>query len=230
MTSRLGVLWDMDGVLVDSGEFHFQAWSEILPDYGIAFSRESFRAVFGMNNARTLEALLGRPPAPELLAEISDRKERRFRQAIQGRAQALPGVLDWLERLKSAGWRQAVASSAPPENVDALVDELGLRATFDALVSARGLPSKPEPALFFHAAHLIDVPPARCVVVEDAVSGVEAAKRAGMRCIAVTTTNPASALGAADVVVERLDALPADVFQRLLNETGVKPFTKNENV
>lgn len=230
MTSRLGVLWDMDGVLVDSGEFHFQAWSEILPDYGIALSRESFRAVFGMNNARTLEALLGRPPAPKLLAEISDRKERRFRQAIQGRAQALPGVLDWLERLKSAGWRQAVASSAPPENVDALVDELDLRAIFDALVSARGLPSKPEPALFFHAARLIDVPPARCVVVEDAVSGVEAAKRAGMRCIAVTTTNPASALGAADVVVERLDALPVDAFQRLLNETGVKPFTKNENV
>ena len=221
MTSRLGVLWDMDGVLVDSGEFHFQAWSETLPDYGIAFSRESFRAVFGMNNARTLEALLGRPPAPELLAEISDRKERRFRQAIQGRAQALPGVLDWLERLKSAGWRQAVASSAPPENVDALVDELDLRAIFDALVSARGLPSKPEPALFFHAARLIDVPPARCVVVEDAVSGVEAAKRAGMRCIAVTTTNPASALGAADVVVQRLDALPADAFQRLLNETVV---------
>jgi HAD superfamily hydrolase (TIGR01509 family) len=209
MAIRQGVLWDMDGVLVDSGEFHFQAWSEVLPEYGIAFSRESFRAVFGMNNARTLTALFGQPPAPELVAEISDRKERRFRQAIRGRAQPLPGVLDWLERLKSAGWRQAVASSAPPENVDALVDELDLRVTFDALVSALGLPSKPEPALF------------RCIVVEDAVSGVEAAKRAGMRCIAVTTTNPASALGAADVVVQRLDALPADAFQRLLNGAEV---------
>jgi beta-phosphoglucomutase len=96
------------------------------------------------------------------------------------------------------------------------VDELDLRAYFEAIVSAGGLPGKPDPALFLKVARLIDVPPERYIVIEDAVAGVKAAKRAGMKCVAVTTTNPAQVLQAADVVVERLDALPRDTFQRLL--------------
>jgi len=214
--TRQGVLWDLDGVLVDTFEFHFQAWSELLPEYNIPFSRELFQSTFGMNNAGTLSVLLGRMPSPELVAEISDRKEQRFRQAVRGRAQPLPGVLTWLERLKAVGVRQAIASSAPLANIDSLVDELGLRAYFDAVVPGSDLPGKPDPALFLKAARLIDVPPKRCIVVEDAVAGVEAAKCAGMKCVAVTTTHPAHALIAADVVVERLDALPRDTFQRLL--------------
>jgi HAD superfamily hydrolase (TIGR01509 family) len=122
----------------------------------------------------------------------------------------------WLERLAAQGVGQAIASSAPPANIDALVDELGLRRYFTALVSGHDLPGKPEPALFLEAARLIGVPLERCVVVEDAPVGVEAARRAGMKCIAVTTTSPAQALQAADVIVERLDALPADAFKRLL--------------
>jgi len=213
-----GVIWDMDGVLVDTGEFHFQAWSQALPEHGIPFTRELFRDTFGMNNAGILTVLLGRTPPPEFLAEISDRKEQLFRQAVRGRAQPLPGVLAWLERLKAGGMRQAIASSAPPANIDALVDELGLRGYFDAIASGFDLPGKPDPTLFLKAARLIGVPPERCVVVEDAVAGVEAARRAGMKCIAVTTTNPAQALKGADIIVERLDALPLDTFERLLAE------------
>ncbi len=210
-----GVLWDMDGVLVDTGEFHFQAWSETLAEHGIPFNRDRFRSTFGMNNVGILSVLLGRTPAPELLAEISDKKEERFRQAIRGRAQLLPGVLGWLERLAAVGVSQAIASSAPLANIDALVDELGLRAYFRAVASGFDLPGKPNPAVFLTAASMIGVPPERCVVVEDAVAGVEAAKRAGMKAIAVMTTNPAEALKAADLVVERLDALRDDAFEHL---------------
>ena len=106
-----GVIWDMDGVLVDTGEFHFQAWSQALSEHGIPFTRESLRTTFGMNNAGVLTVLLGQAPTPELLAEISDRKERLFRRAVRGRAQLLPGVLAWPERLKADGLRQAIASS-----------------------------------------------------------------------------------------------------------------------
>jgi HAD superfamily hydrolase (TIGR01509 family) len=169
-----------------------------------------------MNNAGILEILLGDDLTPELLAEIGDRKEAWFRDAVQGQAQPLPGVLAWLERLQADGFRQGIASSAPPANIDALVDGLGLRGYFDALVSGFDLPGKPEPALFLKVARTLGVPPSRCIVVEDAVAGVEAARRAGMNCIAVTTTNPAAALAAADIVVDRLDALPDDAFQRLL--------------
>ena len=215
-TVKQGVIWDMDGVLVDTGEFHYPAWAQTLSEHGIPYNRELFRTTFGMNNAGILSVLLGGTPAPEILAEISNRKEQLFRQAVRGHAQPLPGVISWLERLKTAGMRQAIASSAPPANIDALVDELELRTSFDAIVSGSDLPGKPDPAVFLKAAHLIGVPPERCVVIEDAVAGVEAARRAGMRCIAVTTTNPAQALEGADLIVERLDALPLDTFERLL--------------
>jgi beta-phosphoglucomutase family hydrolase len=215
-----GVIWDMDGVLVDTSQFHFQAWSRALSERGIPLTRESFRTTFGMNNAGILTVLLRQPPPPDLLADISDRKERLFRRAVRGRVQLLPGVLTWLERLKAAGVQQAIASSAPPANIDALVDELGLRTYFDAIVSGSDLPGKPDPAVFLKAARLIGAPPERCVVVEDAIAGVGGALRAGMKCIAVTTTNTAQALKKADVIVERLDALPLDTFERLLAEAG----------
>ena len=96
------------------------------------------------------------------------------------------------------------------------MDELGLRAYFDAIVSGSDLPGKPDPAVFLEVARLIGVSPERCVVVEDAVAGVRGARRAGMKCVAVTTTNPAQLLKEADVIVERLDALPLDTFERLL--------------
>lgn len=215
----------MDGVLVDTAEFHFQAWSQALSEHGIPFTRKLFTATFGMNNANILTTVLGQPPAPELLTKISDRKEELFRQAVRGKAKLLPGVLTWLERLRVAGLRQAIASSAPPANIDAVVDELGLRRYFDAIVSGFDLPGKPDPTLFLKVARLIGVPPQRCVVVEDAVAGVEAARRAGMKCIAVTTTNPAHELHGADVIVERLDALPLDTFERLLAEVECSQYT-----
>jgi HAD superfamily hydrolase (TIGR01509 family) len=210
----------MDGVLVDTGEAHYQSWARVLPGYGIAFSHEFFRDTFGMNNAGILTMLLGDRLTPELLAEIADRKEEEFRGIVQGRVRLLPGVLDWLRRLKSDGFRMGVASSAPPANIDALVSELGLSPFFDVLVSGVEMPGKPDPALFLEVASQLDVLPEHCVVVEDALAGVEAARRAGMKCIAVTTTNPADALTAADIVVEGLDALPAEAFERLLDETG----------
>jgi HAD superfamily hydrolase (TIGR01509 family) len=205
------VLWDLDGVLVDTGEFHYISWSETLPGYKIPFSREKFQATFGMNNEGVLTTLLGHKPTPEMLAEISDRKESAFRQAVRGHAQLLPGVKMWLEALLQAGIKMAVASSAPMANVEALVDETGIRLYFQALVSSFGQPSKPDPWVFLHTARMIGVPAKACVVVEDAIAGVEAAHRAGMKCIAVTNTHPAEALRAADIVVDRLDQLSPDV-------------------
>lgn len=220
MSIGQGVLWDMDGVLADTGEAHYQSWVRVLPDYGVSFSRDFFRDTFGMNNAGILSLLLGDQLTPDLQAEISDRKETRFRSLVRGSLRLLPGVLDWLQRLRDGGFRMGVASSAPPANIDAVIAELGLSPYFDVLVSGVDMPGKPDPMLFLEVARQIDLEPKRCIVVEDAIAGVESAKRAGMKCIAVTTTNRADALAAADIVVDRLDALPADAFERLLAETG----------
>jgi HAD superfamily hydrolase (TIGR01509 family) len=211
----------MDGVLVDTGGAHYQSWVDVLSEYDIPFSHKFFRETFGMNNAGILSILLGDKLTLDLLAEIADRKEYLFREAVRGTVEPMPGVVPWLERLKEAGFLQGIASSAPVANIDTLVDELGLRPCFKAIVSGVDLPGKPEPVLFLKVAGMLKVPPDHCVVVEDAVAGVEAAKRAGMSCIAVTTTSPASALGAADIVVDRLDDLPVDTFQKLLSGAWV---------
>jgi beta-phosphoglucomutase family hydrolase len=207
-----GVLWDMDGVLVDTGEAHFHSWREILEELGLPFSRTDFERTFGMNNAGILALLLGEDLTAEEVQAIGDRKEYLFRQLVKGNARPLPGVLHWLARLKELGARQAIASSAPPENIDVLVDELGLRGYFVAIVSGARLPGKPNPHVFLEAARRIGARPAACVVVEDAIAGVEAAHNAGMRCVAVTTTNSAHKLAAADIIVSRLDELSEEAF------------------
>ena len=214
------VLWDMDGVLVDTGEFHFQAWQGVLAEAGIPFNAQLFRQTFGMNNADLIAALLGRPPEPGQAEAIGEHKERLFRQSIAGRARLLDGVADWLRRLQERNSPQAVASSAPCENIDALLDELGIRQFFQAVVSGTDMPGKPDPTVFLLAARQLDVLPHACLVIEDSVAGVTAAKRAGMKCLAVTTTNPRELLLQADLV---LDSFSSPAFAQalaLFNEAG----------
>ncbi|MGD2027489.1 MAG: HAD family phosphatase [Anaerolineales bacterium] len=205
--NRFAVLWDMDGVLIDTGDLHYHTWKTALEELGYSFSKDQFVATFGKNNASALEMLFGEKPTPEFTAKITDRKESLFREMIKGRARLLPGVDDWLEKFQECGVRQAIASSAPVENIDVLVDELAIRPYFDAIISGADLPGKPDPAVFLKAAGAVGVSPEYCVVIEDAVHGVEGALAAGMKCIAVTTTNTADSLKDADVVLTDLTAL-----------------------
>jgi beta-phosphoglucomutase family hydrolase len=214
--NRLGVLWDMDGVLVDTGELHYISWKGTLDEAGIPFDREVFRKTFGMNNAGILEYLCGQKPEPEFIHRISDQKETIFRESVPGNVSPLPGVIAWLSRLRQAGARMAVASSAPYPNIEVLVAELKLDPYFHALVSGADLPGKPDPATFLEAARRIGMEPSRCVVVEDAIAGVQGAINAGMKCIAVTNTNPRQALSEADIIVDSLEQLPQHIFSQLI--------------
>jgi beta-phosphoglucomutase family hydrolase len=218
MNDLKGVIWDMDGVIVDSGEFHYQAWRGTLVDYDIPFSRKIFEDTFGMNNEGILKLLKGNRIDPQTVQEISDRKEASYRQAIRGRVKVLPGVLTLLKSIRKADIAQAIGSSAPQENIDAVIGELGLRNFFDAIISAADMPGKPDPAVFLTAAKCMNAAASQVLVIEDAIAGVEAAHRAGMKCVAVTTTNPASSLKKANLVVERLDSLSVDDLVALINE------------
>jgi beta-phosphoglucomutase-like phosphatase (HAD superfamily) len=110
---------------------------------------------------------------------------------------------------------QAVASSAPSENVDFLLNENGIQEFFSAIVNADGLPSKPDPAIFLKAASLLDVEPQRCVVIEDAISGIQAALSANMKCIAVANSLPMEELGMANLILPQLNALTEEAFFNL---------------
>ena len=210
------VLWDMDGVLVDTGSFHYMAWKKTLDELGVSFDKEDFRKTFGMNNAGILERVFERKPKHEEVSHISKKKESLFRELAQGKAELLPGVRTWLEQFRTWETKQAITSSAPPENIEFLVAELKIRGYFDEIISGFDLPGKPAPAIFLKAAGTLQVNPENCVVIEDAIAGVEGAKRAGMKCVAVTTTNPASQLAEADIAVDNLGNLNQNDFLSLL--------------
>jgi len=211
-----GVIWDLDGVLVDTGEAHFQAWADALSHWKIPFDRSCFDRVFGMNNVDTLTALLGRAPTQEEITGIAGRKEGIFRRHAGEMVRPMPGAIRLLDELEQAGWVQGVASSAPQENIDLLVDAFGIRRYFAAILSGDGFPAgKPDPSLFLTVAKALNLPPERCVVVEDAPAGVEAAYRAGMPCIAVATTRPRETLGPGPVFAD-LQAVTVQTFSDVL--------------
>ena len=165
------------------------------------FDRDLFARTFGRNNAGALEVVLGHVPEEGFLRRFVERKEGLFRARVVGTVRPVPGVEGWLRAFRDRGAAQAVASSGPPENLEAVLGSLGFRSYFDAVVSGAELPGKPEPHVFLRAAERLGVPPASCLVVEDAVVGVRAARAAGMKVVAVATTHPAEALGEADRVV-----------------------------
>jgi len=209
------VLWDMDGTLVDTGEYHFLAWRDILAPLGRVYDRAAHEACFGKRNDAILRTFFGDSLSAEEGAKIAADKERLFRElAAAAGLELLPGVRTWLARLRDEGYRMAVASSAPMENIEALVAACRMEGFFDALASAEHVArGKPEPDIFLHAARLVDVPPSRCVVVEDAAAGVLAAHRAGMRAIGV---GPHHADLGAEIAVPSLDGLAGDAFERLV--------------
>ncbi len=197
----------MDGVLADTSPLHFATWEQVLNAEGIPFDRQQFHKIYGLKNGDLVPFLAGKPIDPRWAESIAAQKELAFRNQLVGNLQPLPGVVEWLERFQSWGCKQAVASSAPPENVETLVDELNIRHFFDALVTPGSLPGKPDPAVFLLAATHLKIAPPYCLVIEDSIPGVEAAKRAKMHCLAVTTTNPPDVLGGADIVVETMAQL-----------------------
>jgi len=201
------VLWDMDGVIVDTYEGHFISWKQSLDEVGQSYDEDTFRRTFGMNNRLILAKVFGRELDEEFIQRVSDRKEEIFRRDIKGKVQTLPGVLDWLERFKGLGLKQAVASSAPQANIDALLTELKIRDYFQAEAAGATLKGKPNPAVFLLAAKLLGVDPVNCLVIEDSIAGVEAANSAGCQCVAVLTTNQASDLTKADLIVNDLSYL-----------------------
>jgi beta-phosphoglucomutase family hydrolase/PPOX class probable F420-dependent enzyme len=207
------VLWDLDGVLVDSARFHFQAWRELSASLGREFGETDFRRTFGLRNDAILRDLLGDLPPVEV-ERLAARKEELFRQAARGNIVALPGALPLLRLLRQRSFRLALVSSTPHANIDLILGSLGLETAFDIVVGEEDVTrGKPDPEGFLLAAERLGVPPGECVVIEDAPAGVEAARRGGMRCLGVHRDRPREALAQADLVVEGLeDPAVADFF------------------
>ena len=217
-----GAIWDVDGTLVDTAELHFDAWKIACEELGRPFTRADFAATFGRRNPEIMKVLFGDRFSPAEVDTIGVHKEELYREAALKKGIALlPGVRSLLEGLREAGFRQAIGSSAPRANVDLIMKMTGT-ADFFTGVSAmedtqRG---KPDPQVFLIAAQHIGIAPARCVVFEDAVAGIEAARAGGMRSIAVTFVghHPEAKLreAGADRVVATMEQLDAGMVGELV--------------
>lgn len=208
-------LWDLDGTLVDSEEFHWRAWRDTMAAEGESITREQFQATFGWRNDAIIPHWLGIGVSAERIERLGEAKEINYRNLVRaGGLAASPGAEEWLKRLQREGWKQAVASSAPRRNIDVMLEVLGLSGCLQAIVSAEDVErGKPDPEVFLLAAQRVGIAPAHSIVVEDAAAGIEAARRAGMRSIGVKRGG--IPLGA-DLEVTSLAALPRDAFTSLL--------------
>ncbi len=212
------VIWDMDGVIVDTGEYHYRSWRDIFKKQGVDFSEKDFQCIFGQRNDTIIRKTLGKELTQAQVDSIADDKDNYFRQLVKSHVTPFPGVIDLLKILNANGILAAVASSAPLENIRLIMAEAGTAEYFQAVVYGREVSEgKPSPQIYLLAAQKLGAEPANCIVIEDAVAGVEGAKRAGMRCIAVTNTHEAAGLNKADLVVDSLEKVRISEIKHLLN-------------
>lgn len=216
-----GVIWDMDGTLVDSSAQHFTAWEQVAKERKQPFTKEDFSRTFGRRNPEILGMLFGMETDHAELEALGHYKEQIFQDAVKrDGVKLLPGAMELVKALAEQGFRQAIGSSAPRANIELLTEVSGLKPYLQAIVAmedcAKG---KPDPEVFLKAAGKLAVLPGWCVVVEDAVFGVQAAKAGQFSCIAVRGGGHSLEQdlrdAQADVVVEWLTGVSVQHFARL---------------
>ncbi len=207
-------IFDWDGVVLDSARHHERSWERMAREEGFSLPPDHFKRGYGMKNETIISRLFGWTTDPARIARMSTRKEELYRQFIQEEGIiVLPGVSELVSALDAAAVPCAVGSSTPRLNITCLLDQLAFGPRFSAIITAEDVThGKPDPEVFVKAAQQLRVSPQQCVVFEDTPVGIQAAHRAGMRVVAVTTTHPAESLRDADRVVERLtDVIVADL-------------------
>jgi beta-phosphoglucomutase family hydrolase len=220
--STFAAIFDWDGVVIDSSTQHEQSWELLSTEIGKPLPAGHFKRGFGKKNQMIIPEVLAWSHDLEEIQRLGDRKEELYRELVrQAGMTVLPGARELLTALKASEIPRAVASSTSRLNLEAIFASTGLHEFFDAVVSAEDVVNgKPAPDVFLKAASLLGVPPKRCIVFEDALFGIEAAHRAGMKVVAVATTNPLEVLRDADRAVESLKEVNVGDLQALVLGEG----------
>lgn len=212
--SSLAAIFDLDGTLIDSYIPHFTAWKSVSNEIGHRLTESQFQQQFGRKNEPILKELhefAGRPaPTSEQIDQLAEAKETRYRSLIGDTFPEMPGAVSLIHQLQQSGWKIAIGSSAPRGNIDFCVERFkSLGVDFDAVACGDDVEhGKPAPDVFLLAAARLGVEPRGCVVLEDAVAGIDAARNAEMGSIGVASTGRTRAeLSHADRVVDCLTEL-----------------------
>ena len=221
MNLSLAVIFDIDGVLIDSYEPHFESWRRIAGQHGVDYTEAMFAKGFGRTSREIIAEDWDLPNlSSEEISAIDQAKEAAYREIVADNFPAMPGASELVRVLHEAGFKIAVGSSGPRENVELAIEQLGIRPYLGAAISGQDVTrGKPDPQIFLRAAETLGVPPGNCAVIEDAPAGLEAARAAEMVCVGFPSTghSPADLL-AADLVITQLADLSPNVMRDLINQ------------
>jgi len=219
MKKQYAVIFDVDGVLVDSSRAHFLSWQRLGEETGLRMTEEQFWQTFGRTSREIIAELWSdRQFTEEQIRQIDVRKEALYREILAEDFPAMEGAADLIKALRSAGVALAVGSSGPPENVALVLEKLGVTSLFDAVITGRDVTrGKPDPQVFLLAAERMRVEPSRCAVIEDSPAGIAAAKIAGMTSIALQSSPHVAEVGReAALCVATLRALSPERIAALI--------------
>lgn len=223
MSFEFAVIFDMDGVLVDSYQAHWESWHFMADELGRGLTEEQFVRTFGRTSREIIAEHWGANSlTDEEIAEFDRRKEGLYRELVANSFPAMDGARELILALHEAGFGLAIGSSGPPANVALAVERLGAQKLFHTLVTGKDVKrGKPDPEVFLTAASRLGVPPARCAVVEDAPVGIAAANAAGMTSIALLSTgHTEESVSAASVIVKSLRELSPDRIGQWISGTA----------
>ncbi|MEO5908150.1 MAG: HAD family phosphatase [Ginsengibacter sp.] len=197
------VIFDLDGTLIDNNSYHRRTWEKYLERRGKKISEEEFNAnMNGRTNEDAIKYIFGKEITQEEAMKYTLEKESLYREIYQPFIKPISGLIDFLETLKSKNLPMAIATSGIQPNIDFLFENIPIKKYFKAVVNSSHIKKgKPDSEIYLKAALLLDVPPKNCLVFEDAVVGIKSAKAAGMKVIAIATTQPKEELFEADLIV-----------------------------
>ncbi len=213
--SLQAVIFDLDGVLIDSADAHLRSWQELAAEIGGHITQEQFLSTFGRQNRDVIPALF-RIHDPVEVDRLGERKEALYRDCIRGNVPACEHAADLVRECVTAGLQVAVGSSGHPLNIEIALQEMGIADCFDAVVAGCDVTrGKPDPEVFLLAAERLSVDPRWCVVVEDAPAAIAAARAGGMYAVGITTGHTAEELAGAHLIVNSLAELSPTVLAEL---------------
>lgn len=217
LEGRFGVIFDIDGVLLDSYKMHYECWRTIAEKHSIYVSEKEFDSLFGRRGSEIVREIWGKDLPGEQVVAIHRQKQALYRENLQRNFPEMDGAIQLIDALAAEGFVLGIGSSAPPENVEMSLNGLGRAKSFKAVVTGSDVTrGKPDPQVFLLAAQRMGLKPADCAVIEDAVAGIAAALAGGMTAIALAGTAPAESLTMADLVVTSLGQLTPKQISELI--------------
>ena len=218
MKEKFAVLFDMDGVIIDSNPYHKDAWMAFCRRYQVELREEDVpRYIYGKTNKTALVDVFQREFSPEESFRMSEEKEAIYRELHRPDINLIKGLPALLEEFRQHQVPLAVCTNAPVANLDFMLEETGIRPYFQVLIDASKVSKgKPDPEIYLKAAQLLGIAPERCIVMEDSTVGVEAGLRAGMKVVGITTTHSRQELAHTHLVIDDFDELSVDKLEALL--------------